>query len=730
MRVWQQSSMALLGAAAAVALCMGAFSSRAHAAGLLISDGGWGGVLQIEEHSVNVTINNGIAVTEVTQVFRNTENRQVEALYTFPVPKGASVAGFSMWINGKEMIGEVLEKERARQIYNSYKQKRRDPGLLEQTSYKTFEMRIFPIGPRAQQKVMISYYQELDFDHDRATYVYPLATVTRRGVNHRVHGKFALNLEVRSQVPIIKMDSPSHGDEFVIVQHTEHYCQASLEAAGGNLDRDLVLAYQLSRPKTGIDLVTSHERGEDGYFFLTLTAGQELAGKSSSMDYVFILDISGSMAQGGKLRISRNSLAAFIAGLTPEDRFEIIAFNVSPTLLFSSLVPGTKESKTRGTEFLRSQKARGGTVLSPALQAAYRYLDSDRQLNIVILSDGMTEQTERRELLAMIQQRPANTRVFCVGVGNEVNRPLLQQMAQDAGGLAAFISRGDNFERVAQAFRRKLMHPVAENVQIRVDGVDTYDIEPRIIPNLYHGWPVRIYGRYRGSGPATVTLDADVNGGELKREFKLEFPRRNADNPEIERMWAWHRVQRLLKEADRTGSRQPVLDEIVRLGEDYSIASEYTSFLVLENDAEYRRWKIDRRNVLRMTRDRRSLRSTREQLAAIRSKALNNIGPVAVQPAPQASRTRASRTRAQAPTRIRRPVASRSPQTSRPSSRPVRRRVTSRRPSSGGGFGGGAIDPISGAIGLGLAGAALLAGRRRRNESESGSKKENEEGAA
>ena len=83
---------------------------NANAAGLLIADGGFGGVLNIQEHEVHVTINNGIAVTRVTQVFKNTENRQVEALYTFPVPKRASVSNFSMWINGKEMIGEVLEK--------------------------------------------------------------------------------------------------------------------------------------------------------------------------------------------------------------------------------------------------------------------------------------------------------------------------------------------------------------------------------------------------------------------------------------------------------------------------------------------------------------------------------------------------------------------------------------------------------------------------------------------
>ena len=157
---------------------------------------------------MRVTINNGIAVTEVTQVFHNTENRQVEALYLFPVPKGASVANFSMWIGGKEMIGEVVEKQRAREIYDSYKRVRRDPGLLEQVDYKNFEMRIFPIAPQAQQKVQITYYQELDFDHDWATYVYPLATAPRPGLSARTKGKFGLSLHVKSEVPIVALGEP------------------------------------------------------------------------------------------------------------------------------------------------------------------------------------------------------------------------------------------------------------------------------------------------------------------------------------------------------------------------------------------------------------------------------------------------------------------------------------------------------------------------------------------
>jgi Ca-activated chloride channel family protein len=663
-----------------MALC----APAAHAAGLLIADGGFGGVLEIREQDVRVTINNGVAVTQVEQVFRNTEDRVLEALYTFPVPKGASVADFSMWINGREMVGEVVEKERARQIYESYKQpqNRKDPGLLEQVDFKTFEMRVFPIAARGEQRVRITYYQELDFDHDWATYVYPLATDGRPDVDSRTRGRFALTLDVKSEIPIAAMESPSHKDDFVVLHHDDHHAQASLETEQGDLNRDVVLAFHLQRPHTGLDLIASREGREDGFFLLTLTAGEELAESDQGMDYVFLLDVSGSMDEDGKLDLSRGSLGAFIRALGSRDRFEVLTFNVA----------AQEPSKATAIEFLDDQRARGGTVLEPALRAAYRYKDASRPLNVVVLSDGMTDQGERATLLRLIGERPAGTRVFCIGVGNEVNRALLEQLAEDAGGLAAFVSRGDSFERQAQAFRRKLMRPAATDLEIEIEGADVYDLEPERLPNLYHGMPVRLYGRYRGAGPVKVHVKADLAGKPLEQTVDLEIPA-EAENPEIERMWAWHRVQSLLKEADHQGSRSGVLDEIVRLGEGFSIVTEYTSFLVLENDAEYQRWQIQRRNALRIERDHRAQARVREELDRIRDKTLAGLGPVEVE-----KRASLDPVPAQA--------AAPAPAAPAPAQQPQQR---NRGDVDFGG--GGALDPFSVGLALLLALAALRATR-------------------
>jgi len=684
--------------------------SLAQAAGQLIADGGFGGVLETKQQDVRVTINNGVAVTEVQQVFVNTENRIVEALYTFPVPSGASVANFSMWINGKEMIGEVVEKKRAREIYNSYKRKKRDPGLLEQVNYKRFDLRIFPIPARGEQRVKVTYYQELDVDHDWATYIYPLATLADgQPIDERTTGRFSFSLEVKSEIPITAMKSPSHSDRIVIAKHQDNYYQASLEVDGGDLSRDLVLGYHLERPQSGIDIVTSKTSGQDGYFQLTLTAGPELEESSDGMDYVFVLDISGSMAQNGKLRTSRESIEAFIRSLSPVDRFELLVFNVQPHAMFKELRSADEAGQQAAATFLATQRARGGTMLQPALQTAYRYRDSDRQLNVVILSDGMTEAKEQRELLEQITARPAGARVFCIGVGNEVNRPLLRQMADESGGLAAFLSQGDDFQRQALAFRRKLLRPAMSDLKLDFAGAQVYDIEPQQLPDLYHGAPLHVYGRYRKAEPLIVSVSAEVLGKPIEQEFVADLPSVDATNPEIERTWAWHRVHRLFAEERASGSAGKHQTTIVRLCEDYSIVSEYASFIVLENDVEYRRWAIDRKNVGRIGRDRAARDQRREQLRVLRDQALAQLGPTTdttTDRQPQAQESVAGRqTRSQNVRPVKPQVAR------RPAKSPMNFEIGRNRGSGGG---GGAIDPVSGTVLLTLAGMGAWSKRRRK----------------
>lgn len=705
--VFRRWSAMTCGLVAAVGLLIG--SGQASAAGLLVADGGFGGELDIEQQDVRVTINNSIAVTQIDQTFVNKENRQVEALYTFPVPREASVSNFSMWIGGKEMIGEVVEKQRAREIYESYKRQRRDPGLLEQVDFKQFEMRIFPIPAGAKQRIRIEYYQQLSVDHDWATYVYPLATnVGGKPIDSQVKGRFSLTLDVKSEVPIQELRSESHADDFVVVTHQPDYAQAAMELIEGDLSRDIVMALQTKRPRTGLDVVTSRPAGEDGYFMMTLTPGDDFSSTIQPMDYVFLLDISGSMARDDKLAISNKSVAAFIDSLGPDDRFDCLAFNLAPSPLFRSMQPADASHIDEAKSFFSAQRARGGTVLQPALSAAYAYRDDDRPLNVILLSDGMTDVGEQSDLLSLIQARPDGVRVFCIGVGNEVNRPLLTQMADRAGGLAAFVSTEGSFKRQAHLMRQKLIRPAIEDVSVQFDGSTIKDVEPQELGDLFYGTPLRVFGRYASGGVINATLSGKVQGGPWKQTVEVNLSKVDQGNSEIERMWAHKRVSRLLSwERNGQGAYR---DEIVRLSEGYSIVSPYASMLVLENDGEYRRWKIEQRNANRVTRDRKSRQVVQEKLAQLRR---GNAEGFEVDRAKKLVSTTSST--ADQPASAERAPATSSPASNSPTSQPSRGvDLDFATTHGGGGGGGGAIEPLTALISLGTIGAAAMARRRRR----------------
>ncbi len=163
-------------------------------------------------------------------------------------------------------------------------------------------------------------------------------------------------------------------------------------------------------------------------------------------------------------------------------------------------------------------------------------------------------------------------------------------------------------------------------------------------------------------------------------------------------------MDQLLKKSDRTGSRDQVIDEIIRLGEGYSVVTPYTSFLVLENDGEYQRWKIERRNVLRTARDRKARAKRQKQLELIKKKAVASIGP---QDAVRNDNTGKTPVK---DTRLVRQAPATNTQNAVPVNMPTRQ-TPERRQSRVFTFGGGQVGPL-------FAGVALWIRRRKAKKSE------------
>ena len=188
-----------------------------YAAGLLTPKNGGAKDIQMKSHHVNVTINNGFAKTEVDQVFYNAGDRDLEAVYSFPVPKDASMSELSLWIGEQEIIGDVLEKEKARAVYEDQKAKGKDTAITEKNGYETFEVSVSPVRANDETRIRLVYYQPLDIDLNIGRYVYPLEDggvneerIMFWEVDETVHESFQFNLTLKTAFPVKDLRMPGY----------------------------------------------------------------------------------------------------------------------------------------------------------------------------------------------------------------------------------------------------------------------------------------------------------------------------------------------------------------------------------------------------------------------------------------------------------------------------------------------------------------------------------------
>src|SRR4051794_3239859 len=186
-------------------LFLSAGFARAH--GLLIPVEKSVPPLAMLNHQVTINIEDQVAVTKVEQTFRNHTDRQLEATYVFPVPKGASVRKFTMWVDGKEVAGELVEAAKARQIYTQIVRRTKDPGLLEYMGNNLLKLSVFPVPARGDQKISVSYTSVAPQEQGVVEYVYPLKT---DGKAVATLEKFSLTVELRSQHALQNIYSPTH----------------------------------------------------------------------------------------------------------------------------------------------------------------------------------------------------------------------------------------------------------------------------------------------------------------------------------------------------------------------------------------------------------------------------------------------------------------------------------------------------------------------------------------
>jgi len=533
--------------------------------------------LAIKYHRVNVTINNQVATTEIDQVFLNDSEWELEGIYIFPLPEEAAISDFAMWVDGEKWEGELLTREKARQIYEDIVRQRKDPALLEYIGRDAFQASIFPIPPGGERKIELAYSQVLLADQGLVKYVYPLDTERFSSCPLE---EVVITVHIHSSQAIKAVYSPSH--DIAIERVDDHNVKVSFEANDVTPDRDFELYYTLSEEEFGVNLLTYRENEEDGFFLLLLAPKVEVASQEVvAKDIIFVLDTSGSM-EGEKLEQAKEALRYVLEHLNPEDRFNIIAFSTGVDLYAEELQ--SANNRRDAQRFIDGLTAAGGTDIHRALLEALEMAKGERPQIIIFLTDGLPTEgvVEMEEIIEDVREvASTNARIFAFGVGDDVNTLLLDTIAQENRGASAYVRPYESIEEEVSTFYAKVSSPLLADIDLDFGEIRVDDTYPYPLPDLFLGSQVAMVGRYSNNGHTTVVLKGEVNGEEQEFRYGADFPAQGGEEF-IPRLWATRKIGYLLSQIRLHGENEELVDEIVELSIRYGIMTPYTSFLVNE----------------------------------------------------------------------------------------------------------------------------------------------------
>jgi Ca-activated chloride channel family protein len=585
----------------------------AQGAGLLKPAGTTGDAgAYIKSHDVEVVINNGFAQTIVDQVFGNDAESDYEAIYSFPVPKQASLSEISLWIDGQEVIGEVVEKERAREIYEEQVAKGNDTALGEKNDYKTFDVHVGRVRAGEDTRVRMVYYQPMEIDLNIGRYVYPLAEggvdderIAFWETDDTVHERFSFRLKLKSAFPVADVRMPGYDQQAQISQTNDTYDVVLEQQEGAsNLSRDVVFYYRLDDTAPArVEIVPYRASPQDtGTFMAIVTPAADLQRIEEGTDWIFVLDISGSMS-GGKINMLAKGVEKVLGKMSPTDRFKLITFNNNAKDLTGRFVTATPENVQQWIHNVHQIQANGGTALFAGLKQAYRSLDEDRTTGIILVTDGVCNIGPKAHSSFLELLKQYDIRLFTFVMGNSANQPLMNRLAKDSGGFAMNISNSDDIVgRLLQA-KIKVLHQCMHDVELKFSGEKVHALTPSQPGNLFMGQQLIAFGRYNGSGEVSLTLKAKISGEQKQWSCTAVLPETDLENPELERMWALAHIEENMEIIREKGETEKLRKEIVDLGTDYSLVTDYTSMIVL-NDEELENAGIQRTNYERVQRER------------------------------------------------------------------------------------------------------------------------------
>jgi Ca-activated chloride channel homolog len=571
---------------------------------------GWIEGVQKVRTSVSVEVTGRVARVEVEEWFRNNGGGLGESDYLYPLPSGAVFNNFSLFQGDKELRGETMNADQARAIYENIVRQQKDPALIELAGHGLLRSRVFPIATGETRKITLRYTQVLGRAGDALQFKYAAGIrssgtmpMNRPMVRNPVPQRDVAMPIARDAAPLTFTMTINDGASYGAPFSPTH--ELNVQRSGGRLTvrpanqlhGDVEVFLPVIRGLVGMTIVSHRPSSEPGFFMLTLSPGNVDAAPVAR-DVTVVVDVSGSMS-GEKMMQARNAIRAMLESLNRNDRFRLIAFSDQVRTYRPEWTAVSPQTLHNAGTWVDRLHAEGGTNISGALKEAFAEESPESRLPFVLfITDGLPSVGEQNpeRIAARVEQTRGRTRVFAFGVGYDVNTYLLDRLSAAARGSTQYVQPTEDVERAISRLAQKIQRPVLTDLQIVNAPGRIEQVFPAQLPDLFADEELVIFGRYDGRGAlrAPITITGRRAGRTETFSTVAVLPAHEEDNEFMAKLWASRKVGALTQQLKLQGQNTELLNELRETALRYGIITEYTSYLVQEEDMTANRVVVGR----------------------------------------------------------------------------------------------------------------------------------------
>ena len=566
------------------------------------ASGGWTPALLLDTE-VDIRVSGPVARVSLVQRFRNRGGEFSEGVYVFPMPENSAVHGMVLGIGERRIIGDIREKEQAKQIYQQAKRDGRQAGIVEQRRPNMFSTKVANIGAGEEVTVTLHYSELLVPDGQRFSLRFPLTMTPRYSPSAELQDdESPVPVTASAQQPVEGLIHPDHalpesshrvqisayvdaGQEVADLASSSHQIRHQFDGRGYRvmlpaetvpMDQDFVLSWRLrSGASSRASLFTETVNNEHYAVLMLNPAEQPAKGNRMPREVILIIDTSGSMS-GERIRQAQKSLVYALQQLQPEDRFNVLEFNSRYRLLYRQMMPASFANIEDASDWVNDLVADGGTEMLPVIEEALSLPTDPAYLRqVIFVTDGSV--SNEQAVLQMIERRLHRARLFTVGIGAAPNNYLLSKAAEIGRGTFTYIGNAADVSSHMAALFDKLEKPVLTDLQIDWPAGVEVEAWPDKLPDLYVGQPLVVAMKLnrlpeavtvRGRSPELWQQQMSVPDGQY--------------HPGVATLWARSKIDSLMNRIIAGEREENIRPQVLDVALEHRLISRYTSFVAVE----------------------------------------------------------------------------------------------------------------------------------------------------